>query len=250
MQLYIIRHGQSFNNALWAETGSSNGRLSDPPLTEIGEQQANCIAQYIYLTDQKGKLENDSNRHNRQGFNLTHLYTSLMLRAVQTGHAIAEALDMPLDVWECIHEWGGIFLDDPETGEPTPLPGANRSFFENRFSRLIIPDWLQENGWWNNRPFEQREDTIHRARQFATELLERHGDTDDRVAIVTHGGFASMFYTALFNFKETNLTLGDEEFHTWLRINNTGFSRLDFEDNYIVQIYMNRVDHLPLELIT
>ncbi len=40
MQLYIIRHGQSFNNALWDRTGGGNGRLPDPHLTEIGQQQA------------------------------------------------------------------------------------------------------------------------------------------------------------------------------------------------------------------
>ena len=46
MQLYIIRHAQSYNNALtdWTE------RVSDPPLTELGEQQADLLAAYLAST--------------------------------------------------------------------------------------------------------------------------------------------------------------------------------------------------------
>ncbi len=51
-----------------------------------------------------------------------------MFRAVQTGHALADALDIPLIASPIIHEWGGIF-NNPETDIPLPLPGANRQFF-------------------------------------------------------------------------------------------------------------------------
>ena len=249
MQLYIIRHGQSFNNALWDETGGGNGRLPDPHLTERGQQQAAHLAQYLAQADKNGSENAASDQHNRQGYHLTHLYTSLMLRAVQTGHGIATALDLPLNVWECIHEWGGIFDHDPETGDPIPLPGPNRAFFAERFPRLALPDWLQDEGWWQ-RPFKPREESIHRARKFVNELLDQHGGTDDRVGIVTHGGFTSMILHVIFNAQERNLTLSDEEAHTWLRINNTGFARIDFDGSHIVQMYMNRVDHLPASLIT
>ena len=134
MQLYIIRHGQSFNNALWTETGSSNGRLADPHLTEIGEQQAYHLGQYLHQSNQNGEPGQERDQHNRHGYHFTHLYTSLMLRAVQTGHKVAEALNMPLHVWECIHEWGGMYLDDPDTGEPVPQPGGNRAFFRGTIS--------------------------------------------------------------------------------------------------------------------
>jgi 2,3-bisphosphoglycerate-dependent phosphoglycerate mutase len=250
MQLYIIRHAQSYNNALWAKTGNGNGRLSDPHISEIGQQQANLIAQFIAQADKNGTLHENHNPHNRRGFHFTHLYASLMLRAVQTGHTIAEALNMPLNVWECIHEWGGIYEDDPETGNPVPQAGGNRVYFAGRFPRLILPDTLQEDGWWAYRPYEPREDSIHRARQFIHELLARHGGTEDRVCIVTHGGFTAMLINVIFSFQEINPNLGDEEFRTWLGINNTGFARIDFEEDRIIQTYMNRVDHLPAELIT
>ena len=249
MQLFIIRHGQSFNNALWAKTGGENGRLSDPHLTELGQQQAVHLAQHNAQADKNGFANTAHDQHNSQGYHLTHLYTSLMLRAVQTGHTIADALDMPLNVWESIHEWGGIFEYDPETGNPIPLPGSNRAFFAERFPRLILPDWLQDEGWWQ-RPFEPREDSAHRADKFISELLDRHGGTDERVGIVTHGGFTGMVLRAIFNSQEYNLNLSDQEIRTRFRISNTSLGRIDFEGSTIMQIYMNCVDHLPTSLIT
>ncbi|MBE2221557.1 MAG: histidine phosphatase family protein [Anaerolineae bacterium] len=249
MQLYIIRHGQSFNNALWARTGGSNGRLPDPPLTEIGQKQAEYLAQFIAKADKNGSAPIEIDQHNRHGYHLTHLYSSLMLRAVQTGHAIAEALDMPLIAWPIIHEWGGIFAHDPETDEPVALPGPNRQFFIERFDRFVLPDDLQEEGWWQG-PYEPEEASIHRAETFVNQLLSRHGNTEDRIGIVTHGGFTAMLIRILFNSREFTVNLHNEEFHTWLSMNNTGVTRLNFEENHIIQAYSNRVDHLPTELIT
>ena len=249
MQLYIIRHGQSFNNALWDRTGESNGHLPDPPLTEIGQQQAEHLAQYLAQADKNGSPHEKHDPHNRHGYHLTHLYSSLMFRAVQTGHALADALDMPLIAWPIIHEWGGIFENDPETDMPMPRPGANRQFFTERFSRVLLPDWLQEEGWWQ-KPYETPEVSIRRAEEFVMELLERHNGTEDRVAIVTHGGFTALVLRAIFGTLEFTVNLGDEEFETWIRTNNTAISRLDFEENRIIQVYMNRVDHLPTDLIT
>lgn len=164
MQLYIIRHAQSVNNAIWAATGNGNGRLSDPPITDLGHQQARHLADH--LANAKTNLsDNYDDITNRSGFVLTHLYSSLMLRAVQTGHYIADTLDMPLHAWEIIHEWGGIYEDDPETGKPVGLPGPNRAFFTARFPRFVPPAALAEAGWWN-RPYEPPQNTPTRAQRF------------------------------------------------------------------------------------
>ena len=47
MILYYIRHGQSANNALWDSSGSSEGRSDDPPLTPVGEAQAQHVAKWL-----------------------------------------------------------------------------------------------------------------------------------------------------------------------------------------------------------
>ncbi|HEY3341640.1 MAG TPA: histidine phosphatase family protein, partial [Anaerolineae bacterium] len=95
MQLYFIRHGQSANNALWNATGESGGRSYDPELTEIGCSQANLVAQFLRQGD-PALTSRGTDPQNLTGFGITHLYCSLMVRAASTGHAIADALDLPL----------------------------------------------------------------------------------------------------------------------------------------------------------
>ena len=47
MRFYFIRHGQSVNNAIYEATGGSDGRSEDPQLTEIGQQQARLLANFL-----------------------------------------------------------------------------------------------------------------------------------------------------------------------------------------------------------
>ena len=51
---------------------------------------------------------------NRGGFGFTHLYSSLMVRALATASYLSVALNVPLVVWEDLHEVGGIFVIDDE----------------------------------------------------------------------------------------------------------------------------------------
>lgn len=244
MQLYMIRHAQSENNEIWARTGSSNGRSPDPLLTEIGEQQAHHLGQHIAQNWTKADPDNDG--HNRLGFHFTHLYSSLMVRAVATGTAIARRVGLPLVAWETVHETGGIFERDEETHERTGLPGPNRAFFEAQYPDLVLPDALGEAGWWE-RPYEPRTQVMERAQRFLDELQQRHNG-DDRVAIVTHGGFFVAVLRTLFGFA----TLDNEESENriWLHAHNTSITRLDFSEGRVDLLYLNRLDHLPTELIT
>ena len=240
MQLYFIRHGQSENNALWLNTGSAKGRSEDPGLTEVGRRQAELLAQFLRRADPATEV-NGSDFQNVAGFGLTHLYTSLMVRAVATGTIIARALNLPLVAWEDLHEYGGIYLHDEQTDERIGLPGRNRAYFEAHYPDLVLPDSLGEAGWWN-RPFEEPELRLPRARRFLHDLMERHGHTDDRVAVVSHGGFYNYLLAAILN-------LPGREGYRFV-MNNAAISRIDFNDEEIRLIYLNRVDFLPRELIT
>lgn len=245
MQLYIIRHAQSVNNALWARTGNDIGRDPDPGLTDIGQTQAQHLADY--LATHRAQTPADTwDPHNRLGYDFTHLYTSLMERAIATGHAIATALDMPLLAWEAIHEWGGIYQDDPASGQRMGQPGATGSYLATHYPRLVAN--VGEEGWWN-RPYEPREQAFLRAQDVVRELWQRHGQTNDRVALVTHGGFSFALYSALFGLTSPIESVG-QPMYTWFGTHNTSLSRLDFgPDNYNL-MYLNRVDHLPADLIT
>jgi len=240
MQLYFIRHGQSENNALWMRTGSHIGRSEDHGLTEVGRQQSELLAQFLCQAD-PNVAANGSDIQNVTGFGVTHLYTSLMVRAVGTGMIIAKALDLPLVAWEDLHEYGGIYLRDEQTDERVGLHGRNRAYFEAHYPNLVLPDFLGEEGWWN-RPFEAPELRLPRAQHVLRDLLERHGNTKDRVAVVSHGGFYNYFLAAILNMP------GRESYR--FVMNNAAISRIDFRDEHTWLVYLNRIDFLPKELIT
>ncbi len=67
-------------------------------------------------------------------------------------------------------------------------PGKSRAEFEAIYPTLILPNSLNAHGWWN-RPFEAKDARAGRAERFVQELLARHGNTPDRVAVISHGNF-------------------------------------------------------------
>jgi 2,3-bisphosphoglycerate-dependent phosphoglycerate mutase len=140
-----------------------------------------------------------------------------------------------------LHERGGIYLEDEQSGQRVGQPGKNRAYFENVYPELVLPDSLGSDGWWN-RPFEEPEQRSARARRFLRELLGRHGQTEDHVAVVSHGGF--------FNDLMAALLLLPTEAAFWFILNNAAIARIDFSPEGTALVYLNRVDFLPGELIT
>jgi 2,3-bisphosphoglycerate-dependent phosphoglycerate mutase len=238
MQLYFIRHAQSANNKLYEETGAWNGRDSDPELTELGHEQARRLAEHVTCANGE-TLRRDY--LNRGSFGFTHLYSSPMVRALATATYLSAALNLPLVVWEDLHELGGIFFIDDETGERIGQPGKTRSELAARFPQAQLLETLGEDGWWN-RSHESVELQARRVRRFVTDLVARHGDGDDRVAVVSHGGFYNLVLAELQG------TQADNGF--WFNINNTGITRLNFVPEGIGLAYANRLEHLPTDLIT
>lgn len=247
MELYFIRHAQSRNNVRFDQTGRHIDREEDPEITELGHRQAQLVAEHLAapLTEYEGHILDYQNRY---GFGLTHLYCSLMVRAIQTGTYIARACNLPLVAWPEIHERGGIFLPDRVTGEREGRPGPNRAFFVMRFPYLILPDTLGEAGWWNQ-PAELWHLVADRARLVLQQLLKRHGGTEDRVGIVSHGGFFQVLTAVLLNIP-TQISHNDTERTSRFGINNVSISRFVFTDQTIDIIYLNNTRFLPPELLT
>ncbi len=240
MQFYYIRHAESENNRLWAENRSSDGRSPDPDLTALGYQQAHRLAEFIRDAG-KGAPSDAFDIQNTQGFGITHIYCSLMIRSIETGLPLARALDLPLVAWKDLHETGGIFYIDEEQEERIGLPGKARSYFEAHYPGLRLPDDLDEKGWWN-RPFESREERPQRAQRVLEELLARHGGTEDRVAFIGHAGFYNHLLRAM-------LALPAPIDH-WFFKNNVSITRMDFSSESTNVVYTNRLDFLSPEMIT
>jgi 2,3-bisphosphoglycerate-dependent phosphoglycerate mutase len=240
MQFYFIRHGQSENNLLWMQTRSNKGRGEDPALTETGWLQAKRVAQYARDATSV-TLGLDGDNLPAPGLGFTHLYCSLMIRSVATGIVLARELGLPLVAWEELHEGGGIWLEDEQTGERVGRAGKNRTYFEIHYPDLTLPDTLGDAGWWN-RPFEEYEQRVQRAQRFLRDLLDRHGGTEDRVAVISHGGFYGYFMSVLLDLAAND--------GYWFALHNTGMTRIDFRDDKVGLVFLNRVDFLPQELVT
>jgi 2,3-bisphosphoglycerate-dependent phosphoglycerate mutase len=246
MEFYFIRHGQSVNNAGWSDPDYKES--PDPALTEIGKEQARLLAEFL-KKNQTITSDKTWNSQNRYGFGLTHIYTSLMERAAFTAAPIAQALDIPLIAWKEIHEEGGIYSRG-DKANVLGLPGQPRSFFMQNFQTLALPDDLDETGWWN-RPFEAEEERQPRADQVFAELLARHrdkeGQSEQRVALVSHGGFFMRLLSAIIQLPWRQASHG---LKSWFFLNNCSISRFDIHGDEISMIYINRTDYLPDHLIT
>lgn len=241
VQLYFIRHGQSTNNLLM-EMDYENylyEREVDPDLTKDGEQQAELAADYLAQPYQN----NGFDPQNRGGFGLTHLYCSLMIRAVKTGEIISKKTGLRLVAMPEVHETGGMFC--AKRGEEEPIfighQGPGRSYFQKQFPGLILPEDLQEEGWWG-RDKEPREEYLDRAQAVIDRLVRDHGGKDHRVGIVMHGGIFARILTVLFEIQKPKY---------WFLMNNCGISRIEISDDGRPMLtYMNKVNFLPDHLIT
>jgi 2,3-bisphosphoglycerate-dependent phosphoglycerate mutase len=239
MELYFIRHAQSENNALAARNAVGEVRTHDPELTPLGQQQAAHLADFLAQKNPEAHTA-PYDPQNRRGITLTHLYASLMVRAVNTGTIIARRLGLPLTAWPDWHEEGGLYLEE-QPGHFVGRPGYGRSYFAEKYPEFIVPETLTDAGWWTG-GHEPYEDRPRRARRAVAALFERHGHTDDHVGIVSHGGFYNHLLGALMDLPAP-YKLGH-------MLNNASISRIVLAPDAKYVVYQNRCEYLPTELIT
>lgn len=243
MQLYIIRHAQSTNNVLRNESQ----RTYDPSLTEIGKQQAEILAQHLfdgpnhdpYMDPQTGYTEPEE----RNGVPITHLYCSAMHRSLQTAAPVSRALGLPVEIWLELYEHGGIYLETPEG--VIGYGGRTRSEILAEFPDYRLPEKLTDEGWYDPKlGKETRAFAYGRAVQVAVDLRKRaKTEPDAQIAIITHGTFIDSLLKALFNQLPST--------QMYYLHYNTAITRIDFRtDDRMLVRHINRVDHLPPELIT
>lgn len=229
MELYLIRHGQSTNNLLATQAG----RSCDPPLTETGQRQAELVGQYLGSAPAKCLYGRDNIR---EGFGLERLYCSAHLRCLQTADKIGESTGLAPEIWMDIHEEWGIWQE----GEGN-LPGLTPAEIRNQFPKVKIPADMAEEGWWN-RPSETEAEWIARASRVARRLHQDMAGTDERIGMVTHGGFTKDLLAALVS--------GGPMDGVTFSTQNTSIGRIDFDAQGCQIRYLNRLEHLPPELVT
>ena len=246
MKLYLVRHAQSANNVLWNGSDHVEGRSSDPEITEAGHRQAELLAQHL-AHPQGEPRQHPFDSVSQTSYGLTHVYCSLMTRSLLTAEYIANASDLELHALPDIFEKNGVY-DIDENGEQRGLPGPDRSYFEQRFPRTNLPAELNSEGWWN-RPAENQEEFLQRMQLVVTDIRERHGDSDDCVAMIAHGDFIDQFINELMTVPRHHHNYQNDWVANWT-FHNTSISRIDFRNGSHTVVYLNRIDHLPVELIT
>jgi 2,3-bisphosphoglycerate-dependent phosphoglycerate mutase len=172
-----------------------------------------------------------------------------MKRAIHTGNIIAQRLNLPLFGMPEAHEVGGVFLETLVNDVVTVNEeyGVDEGFLATNYPNLILTQPIPRSGWWRG---GKENDNLpqKRAQKVLDWLRQRHASTDDRVAIVTHGGFYNHLLRAMLHIspeEPDNRKLGYR-----LVYNNCAISRFDFTDERVYLVYHNRAEYLPDDLIT
>jgi len=237
MQLYIIRHAQSVNNAL----DDQRYRVSDPLLTEVGHRQAAMLAEH--LAHGAGRFTPSTNPTSATGgaYGITRLFCSPMMRALQTARPVSQALGLHPEIWVEIHEYGGIWLDHGDGSGIRGYPGLTREGIEAELPGCSIPEGVTEHGWWRGAQ-EEPEPYLARA-AWVVDTLHSWAARDERIAIVTHGAFIDGLLNTLLKVARVQ--------PVYYHHDNTGITLIDFRRAGKLSIrFLNRLDHLPPEMVT
>ena len=213
MDLYLIRHAQSQNNAV-----PESDRVPDPALTDVGHDQAGFLGEWV------------------ASLGLTRVVTSPFLRTLETAERIRRTTKLAPEVRAELHEQGGCFSGfRPES--TVGQPGLNRAGIEAKFAGYKVADGIGTAGWWKSRPYETRQEAAKRAERLFHATLEEFGPTSERVAFVMH---ADIELLLLEQFHDQPLSVPCNASVTHLEISSAGAKLADF----------NFIGHLPENLIT
>jgi 2,3-bisphosphoglycerate-dependent phosphoglycerate mutase len=213
MKLFLIRHGQSLNNARPAED-----RVEDPSLTEVGHQQCSHLAEWI------GSL------------NLTRVVSSPFLRTLQTADHIGRALGLVTDVRTDLHEQGGC-MRGPAPDVMVGRPGMSRSQIRCQYPGFTIAPEIDDNGWWGSKPFETEEFAQKRAARLLAQTVAEFAGTTERVAYVMHADIGRLF---LLKVHAGSLDM----------LFNTSVTKIVVSPEGCLLDEYNLVEHLPPDLVT
>jgi len=165
MKIYFVRHGESVANLL---REFSNSGVKHP-LTEKGVEQARELAQTL------------------TGIPFEIIYSSPVLRAMQTAQILAEKLSAPVEVTEALREWSvGIYEGT------TDLKGWE-------LHHRVQTDWF-----FNDKPKskmpggENLNEIQERFVPFIEGLIARYRDTDRNILCVAHGGLCLAMLPVIF----------------------------------------------------
>jgi broad specificity phosphatase PhoE len=202
-RLYLIRHGQSAGNA----EGRFGGH-SATPLSKLGKQQAELTAKALAKE------------------RITAIYSSDLLRAVQTAEPLAKALNLPVNATETFRErhvgvLEGLTFDEAKK----EFPEDYYALVNRELAHVITRG-------------ESYHQLLDRTTGVLHEILEKH--KGGRIAIFAHTGticFLTLYIIGAIH-PDTLTT-------PWLITSNCGINRFEFRSRNNVRIVaLNDTRHL------
>ncbi len=219
MQLYLIRHAESENNARPAYQ-----RVDDPLLTAVGRLQATALAGWL------------------RSLHPEVVVTSPFRRTLQTCRLVIDAgVEAKPLVWHEAFERGGCFSGQlREVGEGRP--GLGRASILRELPEAKIDESISEAGWWAGRAKETDAETESRATRVIRRFVDHFGDHGQRVVAVLHADFIRTMLAQMLH--------PSADAHQFGPLRNTGITKVDFDGQRWRLDWLNSVSHLPPKLIT
>jgi broad specificity phosphatase PhoE len=155
MKLTFVRHGESECNVLQ----EISNRGFRHPLTEKGRQQAVELAQHL------------------QGSAVSGIYTSPLMRAVQTAQVLGEAFGLPVEITDALREYDCGMIEGRSDDEAWQI------------WKDLRRRWFEEGDW--SARIETGESFLDVQARFVPlieKLVEEHGETTANVVLIGHGG--------------------------------------------------------------
>jgi 2,3-bisphosphoglycerate-dependent phosphoglycerate mutase len=219
MQLLLIRHAQSANNALPEEQ-----RVEDPPLTAIGHRQAAALATWL------------------MSIRLDHMVASPFRRSLETAEHIRRQLSLVPQIWIDLHEQGGCYAGyEPHMYQGRP--GMSQTQIAAEFPGYRIDPAICEQGWWRCQPYESKEQARARAGRLIERTITEFAGRNVSVGYIVHADFKQLFLEELFASTDAVRT-------SWDSIYNTAVTAIQFQRGTPRLDTYNSTKHLSPDLVT
>ena len=160
MKILVIRHGESEADLLDVHEGRA-----DFALTERGHKQAEAMANYI-----------------AENYNISKIYASTLMRAKQTAEHLSEKTGIPI-----------VFDDNLMEFNNGLLAGLPRAVVREKYPE--VPDLPVDKAVYGQ---ESQMEFRQRAENALSRVISE-SQTEETIAIVSHGGMINQLYRSLFD---------------------------------------------------
>lgn len=203
MNLLLIRHGQSEGDILDLNEGRA-----DYSLTDLGEKEAQALAEYV-----------------KANYDVDKIYASPLRRAAGTAEALAKETNCNIIYDERLQEYNN--------GD---LAGFTREEAAKRYPKLELAENESAYGMESDAEFRTRVENVFNT--IIEDSLEV--ESVNTVAIITHGGVINQLYRTMLGLPIKGQQLfgtGDTGIHLW-SVSREG----------IVVVKANMMEHISAEL--